>query len=328
MVRLFLIRHSKSCANHVRHVAGTEDHTNPLVAASQELRDPELSAVGRRMAAAYGSPLQDHLKTAGFALTPKVTIVGSSELRRARQTAGLLFPGFPLETYPHFTEHGAIPENTPAGRRYKAPDWTAFVRHLHDTHPTAQEFIVVGHGSFLRSAVWPSITGQNHKTRFSNLEGFIVNGHWSPTGRLIIETVIEVPYTGSVKPDGAPDKCTLPAKVAAHIREMPSRRHRTRKQRKSQHGGAAMPLAYFQNGAQFHGTTADATGTGIGGSMTGAWARAPIQQTGGAKDQCGGFSPSIMGSFAANGLRYVLPIAGYTGYRMLTRKRSLRNRRA
>ena len=82
-----------------------------------------------------------------------------------------------------------------------------------------------------------------------------------------------------------------------------------------------MPLAFYQDGAQMHGTYGSETGVGLG-VMTANMARSALVQTGGRKKatrkQQGGFAPSAMGSFAANGLS-LLPVASYMGYRMMNK---------
>jgi len=123
-----------------------------------------------------------------------------------------------------------------------------------------------------------------------------------------------------------------------------SRRHRrhTRRMR-----GGSMPLSYFTDAPRVG--SVEPTGVGYGSSSfsDSGWIRAPINQTGGSQNSVlrgasryrsrhppawnaiggryrshtsqnsvlhkGGFSPSIMGSFASNGLR-LLPLAGYVGY--------------
>lgn len=91
-------------------------------------------------------------------------------------------------------------------------------------------------------------------------------------------------------------------------------RHRTSKQ---QRGGASMPLAYFQDGAQMRGTYAEPTGVGLS-AATNSMARSAIQQTGGrrSRKQAGGFAPSLMGSFVSNGMA-LTPVASFMTYRML-----------
>lgn len=338
MVKLFLVRHSKSCANLVRRIAGTEELTHPLVAASQQIRDPPLSAVGERMADTYGPALRRRLASAGIDVAGPLTVVGSSALLRARQTVGLLFPSVVKKrvTVPHFTENGALPENTPAGSRYRRPDWDALVAHLHREYADADAFVIVGHGSFLRSSVWPAVTGTKRSKPFANLDGILVSGEFDGAGRLRVDDVTVLPYTGSVDPHSGIDTCPLPRKIAA-TRRMPSR-HRSRKtqRRRQRGGGVGMPLAYFKDGAQMQGTTSMPTGTGLTES-TSAWARTALPQMGGRRRtrrydskgshrQRGGFSPAIMGQFAANGAR-VIPVAAYMGYRMMSGSKKAGSRR-
>jgi broad specificity phosphatase PhoE len=301
-MRLVLIRHSKSCANHVRHVAGTEDHTDPLMRASQQLRDPPLSAVGERMARNYGPRLRARLRDLGFDLDSAV--IGSSQLRRAKQTAALLFDRDNLTVVPHFTENGALPENTPERMRYRKPDWSSFVQHLSTMSSQNNEYIIVGHGSFLKG-VWRELTGRQWSGMFNNLDAFVVE----PEGSVRV-----LRYQGDVSPT-EPDKCALPAKIAADDRMKRDTRKRRRTQRKRrQRGGSAtpLPLGYFKDGAQLQYTSASPTGANYGVSNA-SWARAPIEQTGGG--QAGGFTPSLMGNFAANGMTYLPSLAAYTGYK-------------
>jgi hypothetical protein len=90
-----------------------------------------------------------------------------------------------------------------------------------------------------------------------------------------------------------------------------------RSQQQQQGGGVNMPLAYFQDGAQMRGTEGSETGVGLAG-MSSGFVREALTQTGGkrrSRRQQGGFSPSVMGAFAANGAR-LLPLAAYMGYKM------------
>jgi hypothetical protein len=340
-IKIFLIRHSKSCANHVRHLAGTDDLDHPLVAESQKLLDPALSTIGERMAIEYGPVLRDRLRSAGFNL--QTAIIGSSALRRAKQTASLLFEKSQeqLTEFPHFTEHGRIPENMPIAGLHHHPDWDAFLRFV-AAQRSSNQFIVVGHGSYLRTEAWPAVSTKEHK-RFGNLDGFIVEADVSPRGHLKkVVRVQEIPFTGS---SAGADSCPLPAKIAVLAREMKGGR-KTKKQRKSrkhkQQGGyVGMPLAYFKDGAQMVGTSADTTGMGLAHSSD-AWVRAPLAQTGGGCNtpdgilyphaqkaggcscdgpmQQGGFPPSVMGAFASNGAR-LIPVAAYMGYQMWEKSR-------
>jgi hypothetical protein len=112
--------------------------------------------------------------------------------------------------------------------------------------------------------------------------------------------------------------------------------HRSKHTRKAQRGGAAMPLAYFQDGAQMRGTYADPTGVGLA-SSTDTMARTGISQTGGrrcqnggkqsGRRQNGGFAPSIMGQMVVNG-SYLTPVASYMGYRLMKNSRSRKGSRS
>lgn len=300
--------------------------------ASQQLRDPGLTMIGQQMAELYGPTLKARLAAAGFDMTRAV--VGASALRRAKETATLLFPGHVVQVMPHLTEHGAIPENTPrVGLGGRKPSWAAFIQYLCETVPADQEcqLVVVGHGGFLRSEVWGALTGRP-KTRMRNLDAFVIEGDLdTATGRLLHRHVAEIPYTERIE---GPDRCVVAedhAHVVRHTRKIsaPSKMTRRRSTRR-QHGGAAtpLPLAYFQPGA-FEGRTVDPTGVGLAGSSS-SWARAPLpagaQMGGSRKRQRGGFSPSVMGSFITNGLRFV-PVAGYMGYKMMERRRPHRRTR-
>ncbi len=86
-----------------------------------------------------------------------------------------------------------------------------------------------------------------------------------------------------------------------------------------------MPLAYYQQGAQMLGTSADPTGAGLAATNS-TWARAPLPRGGGRRrrtqrrrSQHGGWAaPSVMGAFVANGTQ-LLPVAAYMGYRQAKR---------
>ena len=320
---LVFIRHSKSCANHVRHVAGTEERTDPLVAASQHLRDPALSAVGEQMATLYGPTLRSKLVAHGASHDDAV--IGSSPLRRAKQTASLLFGVRRPHQFAFFGEHGEVPENTAEGLLYTKPNWPAFLRTVHARllPGSARTAITVGHGSFLRSTVWPAISGKTFNGRVHNLDAFVVRGRFNCDGVFTPDrlSATYIPYTGAVNPT-ASDTCALPAKISTdsrmtrYTRSRASRVTRARRFTQQRGGYVGMPLAYFKDGAQMQGTTTEPTGIGLGGS-TASWAREPIAQRGGSvkRSQQGGFAPSIMGSFVGNGLRLV-PAVAYVGYKM------------
>jgi broad specificity phosphatase PhoE len=316
-MRIVLIRHSRSCANHVRHLAGTEDRDHPLVKASQELRDPVLSSRGREMATTYGPELQ--AKLAGLGIDWKSALVGASPLRRAQQTAALLFPRAEVHTFQALGEHGAVPENTPRGRDYAAPNWPRFLEEIAKiaaTQPHTRDFLVVGHGSFLRNVAWPAITGHAWPGTVHNLDAFVIDTATRKATR--------IHYTGAVKVHGE-DRCALPPKIARHTRRMARAHKQTRKQRSQRGGGVSMPLAFFQNGAQMRGTYAEPTGVGLA-QTTASMVRAPLGQFGGSlggsrkqQRQAGGWSPSLMASFTQNGMRLV-PVAAYMGYELWKKK--------
>jgi len=201
-IHLFVIRHSKSCSNYLRQIAGTEHRQHPLVKASQQLLDPALSSVGKKMAIHYRPTLHARLKSASFDIDK--AIIGYSGLRRTRETAQLLFPGRDVKHLPHIKEHGNIPENTPARSRRCRPDWVAFLKHIYSI-PQSQ-FAVVGHGSFLRSEVWPSLSQQTHG-RFCNLDGFIVTGILTADGKIMHPHVEEFKYRAPLYIKDAVDNC-------------------------------------------------------------------------------------------------------------------------
>jgi hypothetical protein len=112
------------------------------------------------------------------------------------------------------------------------------------------------------------------------------------------------------------------AKLPLFTRKMP------RRQQKG--GGVTAPLGFYQEGAQMQGTSSYETGVGLAG-MTENMARAALVQTGGQqkqrqRQQQGGFTPSVMGSFAANGLS-LLPVASYMGYRMMKKSKTSKTRK-
>lgn len=224
-ITLVMIRHSKSCANHVRDIAGTHDLSHPLVAESQQIRDPDLSAHGQAMARAYGPRLRERLHRAGVPLEGPTVLIGSSGLQRAKQTAELLFPGVKPTHFPHIKEFGNIPENTPARLRRDRPDFRAFLRHLHDLPQST--FIVVAHGSFLRSEAWPIVSPRKPQhPRFGNLDAFLVRASLTEDGRLVRPRTIDLPWSGR-KPTGG-DRCSRRVErlVALHSRRTRKRQHK------------------------------------------------------------------------------------------------------
>jgi broad specificity phosphatase PhoE len=321
-IQLFLMRHSTSCSNHVR-----ED-----IAISQGIRDPALSVEGQRLAERYRPHLQKKLKGAGFDV--ETAIIASSTLRRAKQTAEIVFGKNPV-ALPCFTENGAIPENTPVAHTYAPPCWKRFSDHIAEliAQEAKTEIAVVGHGSYLLS-LWPKLTGAARDSRLNNLDGILLDV--DVRGRslhILSHKEIRCPFHVSTKKD----RCSVgdTRKIAALRRGM------TRKGQSGGNGSAGMNQAFFQDGAQMPGRFSEPTGVGLAGT-TNSWIRTPLTQTGGARrtrrnrapqeggigsrarrgrhsrrvySQNGGFSASVMGAFAANGAR-LLPVAAYMGYKM------------
>jgi len=304
---------------------------------SKEIRDPGLSALGTAAARAYGPTLRSRLIEEGFDLDG--AFIGASALRRAQDTARVVFGRDPVGL-PHFTENGQIPENTPAGSPYAAPNWARFIAHLSTLVTEGQSVVVVGHGSFLLS-LWPKLTGKARGKRLNNLDGILLEADISPNG-LRVQGFKEL--RAPALPMKGADKCNVEdtRKLRGTSRSMTRQR--------GGNGSAGMPLGFFNDGAQMRGTMGEATGVGLAGS-SGSWVRAPLNQIGGRmtrrrratrgrhsrhsqsrgfglrakrtrhsrRSQSGGFSPSVMGAFASNGLR-LLPIAGYMGYKMYSNK--------
>jgi broad specificity phosphatase PhoE len=306
-IKLFLMRHSKSCSNHVRASApgGPESESDPTVIVSKEIRDPGLSVLGSSVARTYGPTLRRSLSKEGFGLDG--AFIGASSLRRAQDTARLIFGRSPV-ALPHFTENGQIPENTPAGSPYAAPNWSHFVAHLSTLVRDGDSVAVVGHGSFLLS-LWPTLTGKARGKRLNNLDGILLDADIDAHGlRVLGFKEIRAPVF-----DVGADKCDVEdtRKIKGASRSMTRQR--------GGNGSAGMPLGFFNDGAQMRGTMGEQTGVGLAGS-SGSWVRAPLNQTGGRRratrrKQQGGFSPSVMGAFASNGMQ-LLPMAGYMGYKM------------
>lgn len=312
-----MIRHSKSCSNHVRDVAGSHDPADPLVQFSKNIRDPTLSEHGQQMAISYGPILRRRLTDLGMHL--QAARVASSGLARAHRTAELLFPEQrPIGTVPHVKEFGAIPENTPSRKPRCRPDWRAFLRHI-AADTDHDQFVVVAHGSYLREIAWPAASGKKHPNRLDNLDGFYVEGTLHPNGCLKPTRFVDLKRAPTPLPR-SDDRCSvaIERKIAAHRKMTRYGRRRKQKQsRRAQRGGSMMPLTYYAPSA-YETRTLDATGPT--GAPSGNWIRPPLLRQGGGRRQtrraqAGGFSPSVMGAFASNGLR-LLPVAGYMGYKL------------
>jgi len=217
---LVFIRHAPSEANK-RRDQGLD---------GSQLRDPGLSAEGEIVVESYGPILRKRLEAEGIHLD--TAIYASSPLRRAKQTLSALFPSKRGIILPCFGENGNIPENTPAGQTYRKPSIKDVLEHI-STLDRSKDIIIVGHGSFLTSVVWPKFSKRHHK-KFGNLDAFIVGSK-----------VIDLPVR-------------MVAKSSRKTRSRRSRQSKNRKTRRNQRGG--FPLAMYQPGAQFSGTSPIMTG--------------------------------------------------------------------
>jgi broad specificity phosphatase PhoE len=238
---LVFIRHSHSISNEMR------DLDEP---GSQDVRDPGLSKKGVQEARAYGPQLRKLLTKHGIDL--KTATFASSPLRRARQTLGLLFPHKSAKVLPQFGENGNIPENTPAGQQYQKPS----LNHVLDQVKSLGDTIIVGHGSFLTSTVWPTLAGTQHR-KFHNLDAFIVT------------------------PEGVTDISKLSGysrmRATRRLRKNKQRRQKTRKTRQRKQRGGGLPLAYFSPGAT-QGYDHAPSGRGLESSNS-TWVRTALNST-------------------------------------------------
>jgi hypothetical protein len=156
--------------------------------------------------------------------------------------------------------------------------------------------VAVGHRTYYRKDV---LEPMGKITDIGNMDGFILE--IDDTSCKFVKYV-RYKKTIPIKHD------TCNTKMGASTR-MKKTKNQTRKQRG---GGYGLPQAYFQEGAQFAGTSPFETGTGLGAS-TAIMAREPLQVGG---NQKGGFPPSVMGRFVANGMMF-LPAVGYIVYKRM-----------
>jgi phosphohistidine phosphatase SixA len=327
-IKLVVLRHAKSCSNHMRTLVNPNDVAHPLVQQSEKIRDPGLTEGGKKMAEQYRPRLHTILEERG--IHQKTARIGSSALRRAQETAHILFPACAkIEIMPFVTEHGDIPENTPHSIPCEKPDWTQFLRHLSDTTDGRKELhiVLVGHGTFMGKYIWTPLRG-DRTHRFRNLEGMYIEGELQD-GILYPSIMEELSHTFSEPRD---DRCSIQEehkyvqeKIRAHNRTMKgTMRKKTQKRKQHTKRGVAktrkqrggMPLAFYNNGAQFRGLSEDMTGIRTEDSNS-TWARLP---------QRGGFTPSVMGGFASHGMR-LLPVAAYMGHKMMKRRTTRKQRK-
>lgn len=196
-VRIFVIRHSKSCSNLAREAAPLtargQGSSHPDVLASENLKDPGLTFAGRALADGYRAKLHRRLARLGFEVSAMRS--GASPLLRARQTAKLLFPNSRVEVFTGLGEEGEVPENTPAGQRYARPNWDLFLQAVAALamQEGAHDIAVVAHGSFIRRVV-SSLTREPKMPRLCNLSGFLLTCRLHRDRHLVVTKVQPIPY--------------------------------------------------------------------------------------------------------------------------------------
>ena len=230
------MRHSKSCANHLRDVGAPDD-----------IRDPGLSVNGAAAARAYGPVLRKRLLRLGFDV--RKATVASSTLRRAKETATLLFGR--TTTVEQFTEHGAIPENTPAGRSYEPPNWPAVRARL------SGDTVLVGHGSFLTS-LWPELTGKKRAEKLKNMDGILIeDGRYT---EILAPRLSKKPDSCRVRDTRKLNLSRMGAKFSrartakAHTAKARTAKARKARKTRKQRGGNSLP--YYRDDLRFQYTGA------------------------------------------------------------------------
>ncbi len=178
------------------------------------------------MARVYGPRFRALLqKRFGIQPAADTTLIGSSGLRRARETAQLLFPHAAdhVVHLPHVKEFGDIPENTPSRVKRCRPSFREFLQHLHTLPATITTVICVAHGSFLGKEVWPIVApGRTHK-KFGNLDAIVVRTGLTADGRLLEPRTTELTWHGR-RPTGG-DRCSR------RVERIVARHRRTQKKR-------------------------------------------------------------------------------------------------
>lgn len=260
MVLLCFIRHAESVSNVMRY---------RNVDGSKNVRDPALSEEGRHAAEAYGPVLQRILESRGFDLGN--TVFASSALQCAKQTLAKLFPDRESTVLPYFGEYGAIPENTPATKTYKAPNLNRTLRSL----PPDRNCVIVGHGGFLTSTVWLKIT-ETTRAKLHNLDAFIVSGEYregapvrSEKALFAAKSYVDLPFKRS-------RLNTMRTRSKTGRNKTHRNRNKNRNKTHRQRGG--MSLGYYSPGAQMIGMSPYATGRGLEVSND-SWAREMLART-------------------------------------------------
>ena len=157
--------------------------------------------------------------------------------------------------------------------------------------------VVVGHGSFLAKQVWPALKSESesapYQRKLNNLDGFLVTGTLSPDGKLTVASVREV-------------------RNPSHLHRKYTHRRNDKCSVRSQH---EFIEKHVLNHGHEHGQRH--TRRSISGNKRKITRK---QGQGQGQGQAGGFTPSIMGGFASNGLRYALPAAMWSAYHLFKKK--------
>ena len=272
------------------------DACDPLANAIENIPNPVLSKHGKTMCREYGPVLKERLEAAGIDFG--AALLGGSYLRRATETASLLFPGHTVARVPYLTEPGDIPVNQPDGGFTSS--WPDALRHLAGTGQT--QFVIVSHGNYMRERVWPSVS-REPSAYMGNLDTIVIRGFLTREGNLLRPTAHRIDYDGRLTTESPGDSCSLPRSLA-YIHQLA---RRTKKQQLADQARMRKPRQ---------------TGGWIP-SVMGSFVKVPKAPS--VTDQKGGFIPSVMGGFVENGLR-LIPLCGYLGYKMFKTTRKTKRR--
>ena len=205
-IRLVIIRHGKSMANILSDpVDPNKSASKEDVLASRNIRDPILSDYGIEAVDWYRPRFYDALKQIG--INPKTTVVGSSPLLRARQTAFLLFPKKTRVVFEGLGEEGDFPENTAQCMTYRPPNWELFLHELWQCalRTGSSQFVVVAHGTFIRRIV-TALAGIEVRSMY-NLSGFALDLRLSHGSLKVIpqSRILSIPFPKEAFEDACHD---------------------------------------------------------------------------------------------------------------------------
>jgi len=217
-----------------------------LANAIENIPNPVLSKHGKIMCREYGPVLKERLEAAGIDFGS--ALLGGSYLRRATETATLLFPGHTVARVPYLTEAGDVPVNQPDGGFTSS--WPDALRHLAGTGRS--QFVIVSHGNYMRERVWPSVS-REPSAYMGNLDTIVIRGFLTREGNLLQPRVDRIDYDGRLTTESPGDSCSLPRSLA-YIHQLA---RRTKKQQladqarmRKQKGGWAPSVmgSFVENG--------------------------------------------------------------------------------